>query len=115
MQRRRYQKQRVLGRKFVATSDRKMTSYPGQHLAPAASDSFQLQSAQRSSKCVLAEKPMLAKCANPDCSMQFKYFREGKLFEFVVTAEGKQCLDGSPPPKQSVRELFWLCAECSRQ
>ena len=58
---------------------------------------------------------MLAKCANPDCSMQFKYFREGKLFEFVVTAEGKQCLDGSPPPKQSVRELFWLCAECSRQ
>lgn len=57
---------------------------------------------------------MLAKCANPDCGMKFKYFRDGRLFEFAVTAKGKHCLDGAPPPKKSHRELFWLCAECAR-
>ena len=57
---------------------------------------------------------MLAKCANPDCPVEFKYFREGRLYEFAVTAKGMHCLDSAPPPKKSGREMFWLCAQCSR-
>jgi hypothetical protein len=57
---------------------------------------------------------MLAKCANPDCRVEFKYFRDGRLYEFAMTAKGKYCPDNSPPPKQAAREMFWLCAQCSR-
>jgi hypothetical protein len=56
---------------------------------------------------------MLAKCANPDCATEFKYFRHGRLFEFNV-GDGA-CYNTLPPQKGSTRELFWLCYECSRK
>lgn len=58
---------------------------------------------------------MLHKCANPDCSMQFKYFREGKLFEFAISKKGRECLDGSASQKNARREMFWLCGECAQR
>ena len=45
---------------------------------------------------------MLSKCHNPKCSTQFRYFGDGKLFEF---------------PADSIREsfqLYWLCDNCIR-
>ncbi|MGZ4820542.1 MAG: hypothetical protein ACXVZR_12565 [Terriglobales bacterium] len=56
---------------------------------------------------------MLSKCANPDCTMEFKYFRYGRLFEFNVGDGGSY--DNLAPQKGSTRELFWLCHECSRK
>jgi hypothetical protein len=43
---------------------------------------------------------MVSKCHNPKCSAEFRYFGDGKLFEF---------------PPDSIREtpqLYWLCEHC---
>lgn len=43
---------------------------------------------------------MVSKCHNPHCSKKFRYFGDGKLFEF---------------PAASIKEssqLFWLCNQC---
>jgi hypothetical protein len=52
----------------------------------------------------IEEETMVAKCANPDCSVPFLYLREGKLFAI-------------PRPGVSVRatrvEYFWLCGNCA--
>jgi len=45
---------------------------------------------------------MVSKCHNPRCSAEFRYFRDGKLFEFTA---------------DSIREnsqLYWLCESCNR-
>ncbi len=55
---------------------------------------------------------MLTKCANPACKTEFKYFRNGRMFEFNV-GEGA-CCNTLPPQKGVGRELFWLCEQCSR-
>lgn len=45
---------------------------------------------------------MVSKCHNPRCSAQFRYFSDGKLFEFTA---------------DSIREssqLYWLCDRCNQ-
>lgn len=45
---------------------------------------------------------MVSKCHNPRCSAEFRYFGDGKLFEFTA---------------DSIREtsqLYWLCSHCSQ-
>ena len=45
---------------------------------------------------------MVSKCHNPHCSAQFRYFGDGKLFEFTA---------------DSIREssqLYWLCDHCNQ-
>ena len=45
---------------------------------------------------------MVSKCHNPRCSAEFRYFGDGKLFEFKA---------------DSIREtsqLYWLCPQCSQ-
>ena len=45
---------------------------------------------------------MVSKCHNPHCSAQFRYFGDGKLFEFTA---------------DSIREssqLYWLCDRCNQ-
>ncbi len=45
---------------------------------------------------------MVSKCHNPRCSAQFRYFGDGKLFEFTA---------------DSIREssqLYWLCDRCNQ-
>ncbi len=56
---------------------------------------------------------MLSKCANPVCNTVFKYFRQGRLFEFNVGAGGF-CTSDEPPRKGTSRELFWLCEGCAQ-
>ncbi len=52
---------------------------------------------------------MIHKCANPDCHTAFKYFRDGKLYEFPVGGR-----PGAKPAMGSLRKMFWLCEPCSR-
>jgi hypothetical protein len=54
---------------------------------------------------------MLSKCANPECSQQFLYLHQGKLFCLtpspnLQTLAGKSC--------EFLYERFWLCDQCSR-
>jgi hypothetical protein len=46
---------------------------------------------------------MVSKCHNPRCSAEFRYFGEGKLFEFP------------PDSVHETSELYWLCATCHQQ
>jgi hypothetical protein len=43
---------------------------------------------------------MVSKCHNPRCSAEFRYFGDGKLFEFPPDSAGGNS------------ELFWLCDAC---
>ncbi len=56
---------------------------------------------------------MLQKCANPGCASQYRYFREGVLFEFQVDIENTYYPLTSPAPRGAKREIFWLCDDCS--
>ena len=55
---------------------------------------------------------MLQKCANPKCTTPYKYFREGRLYEFQVTPDSG-CQSESVSTMSSRRELFWLCDVCA--
>jgi hypothetical protein len=55
---------------------------------------------------------MLSKCANPECSEQFRYLLQGKLFHLTPTPEVEQIIQGSFP---SLYERFWLCERCSKE
>jgi hypothetical protein len=58
--------------------------------------------------------PMLSKCANPACSTQLVYLREGKIF---MMEPDSQTVAPGAETKKSVRrvEHFWLCGPCSTQ
>jgi hypothetical protein len=57
---------------------------------------------------------MLSKCANPSCSAQFIYLREGKLFVMEHSAKPRLKLHGPVLAKPASRlEHFWLCGRCS--
>lgn len=49
---------------------------------------------------------MIAKCANPDCSVGFRYLRGGKLF--LLHIPHNPLGEGTHR-----REYFWLCDQCS--
>ena len=57
---------------------------------------------------------MVSKCANPACDKDFKYFREGRIYEFTVGGEGACKTNTEAPRKGSSRELFWLCQNCAQ-
>ena len=44
--------------------------------------------------------PMVSKCHNPRCSRKFRYFGDGKLFEFPAASTNESS------------QLFWLCSGC---
>lgn len=46
---------------------------------------------------------MVSKCYNPRCSAEFRYFGDGKLFEFP------------PDSVHETSELYWLCDACIKQ
>lgn len=58
---------------------------------------------------------MLSKCANPSCSAQLVYLREGKIFTMESTASHQSRLAvTSGQSKVSRRvEHFWLCGTCA--
>jgi hypothetical protein len=45
---------------------------------------------------------MVTKCANPDCSTPFRYFRSGKLFVLREAGQGRKI------------DYYWLCDKCSQ-
>jgi len=80
---------------------------------------------------------MLSKCANPACSAELRYLREGKIFRLDASLpNGKHHGEGNaaeaggartvvrslePPPATGQhlgdmrREYFWLCAVCAEE
>lgn len=56
---------------------------------------------------------MVSKCANPHCGTDFKYFSEGRIYEFAVDVEGAR-KPTEAPAKGAKRELFWLCQDCAQ-
>jgi len=57
---------------------------------------------------------MLSKCANPSCSTQLVYLREGKIF--MMEADAQAVIPASAAKKTTRRvEHFWLCGPCSAQ
>lgn len=58
---------------------------------------------------------MLSKCANPSCSNQLIYLREGKIFVMEHSANPKLWPQGPIPAKATARlEHFWLCGRCAQ-
>jgi len=59
---------------------------------------------------------MVSKCANPQCSTPFRYFRDGKLFQ-VDAVDNREISPPGPqiiPRKQAHHvEHYWLCGICS--
>lgn len=63
---------------------------------------------------------MLSKCANPDCSAEFHYLGDGKLFAVHFEDEALRLGAGgitAPALKKHPRgvEHFWLCSACSEK
>jgi hypothetical protein len=56
---------------------------------------------------------MVSKCANPDCSVPFRYFHTGKLFraETSLGLDRRRALGQDLPQSKPLRrlEFFWLC------
>ena len=61
---------------------------------------------------------MLSKCANPACSTQLIYLRQGKIFVMEhapeTAARSERSSQAKPKPAQRV-EHFWLCGPCSSE
>lgn len=55
---------------------------------------------------------MLSKCANPNCSEQFQYLHQGKLFCLSPTPQVEAMHDGS---RELLYERFWLCDFCCKE
>lgn len=55
---------------------------------------------------------MVSKCANPECSEQFRFLHQGKLFLLTPTPN-LQTYGGDPLP--FLYERFWLCDSCSKK
>lgn len=54
---------------------------------------------------------MVSKCANPECSEQFRYLHQGKLFCLTHTPDVAKVADGAVA---GLYERFWLCDLCSK-
>jgi len=60
---------------------------------------------------------MVSKCANPNCSTPFHYFREGKIFRVELDGSGTVRPTGPQLVTESGKvprlEHFWLCGNCA--
>jgi len=54
---------------------------------------------------------VLSKCANPECSEQFRFLHQGKLFCLVPTPEVQAMEEGITA---ALYERFWLCDRCAK-
>lgn len=55
---------------------------------------------------------VLLKCANPKCSQQWHYLREGKLFHLSPTPKIQALVGDS---SDTLDERFWLCDRCAKE
>jgi hypothetical protein len=63
---------------------------------------------------------MLSKCANPDCSANFRYFHLGKVFRvhLPVGIDRRRATmgEGESASKALRRlEFYWLCERCAQK
>jgi hypothetical protein len=60
---------------------------------------------------------MVSKCANPTCSVPFRYFHQGKLFrlETVSGPDRRRETLGATSAQQKKLEFYWLCDDCSER
>jgi len=56
---------------------------------------------------------MVAKCANPSCSVSFRSLQEGRLFRLEADS-GLTPSANSCASSESGVEYFWLCSRCSK-
>jgi hypothetical protein len=60
---------------------------------------------------------MVSKCANPDCSVPFRYFHTGKLFRAEIAAglDRRRTFEQEARHNRPLRrlEFFWLCEDCA--
>jgi hypothetical protein len=63
------------------------------------------------------EANMVSKCANPECSAPFLYFRQGKLFRLETEGrhDRRRQLGDEQGAGRCLRriEFYWLCEDCS--
>jgi hypothetical protein len=64
---------------------------------------------------VWSERSLATQCANPQCSKELLYLREGRLALVEMESQGND----QPPPDDGAfamrplpSRLFWLCGEC---
>jgi hypothetical protein len=55
---------------------------------------------------------VVSKCANPDCSEEFRYLHQGKLFLLNPTPDVQAATAGG---HASMYERFWLCERCCKK
>jgi len=56
-------------------------------------------------------------CANPQCSKELFYFREGRLELLELESRSHHRVpadDGGFPTKSLPSRFFWLCGECAK-
>ncbi len=58
---------------------------------------------------------MVGKCANPDCSTPFKYFRDGRLFLIELKQGSGNNMGSSFAEHAGPLHYFWLCSDCCRK
>jgi hypothetical protein len=66
---------------------------------------------------VWTKRRLAMQCANPKCSKELLYLREGRLelFELESYAEDRSRLDdGAFAISSSPRRILWLCGDCAR-
>lgn len=55
---------------------------------------------------------MVSKCANPNCSEQFRYLHQGKLFHLSPVPDLEHITEETCG---GLYERFWLCEECCKK
>lgn len=62
---------------------------------------------------------MVSKCANPDCSISFRYFHQGRLFrvETITGTERRRSLGSGAEDRNPLKrlEFYWLCDSCAER
>ena len=56
---------------------------------------------------------MVGRCANPECGIPFRYYRDGKLFRFELSAPSTALTVRSETVTRRRIEDFWLCGACA--
>ncbi len=56
---------------------------------------------------------MVANCANPECGVPFRYFRDGRLFRFDLNDHFTPASVGPDVAVHRRVEYFWLCGSCA--
>ena len=57
---------------------------------------------------------MVGKCANPECSAEFRYLREGRVFAIDMRLPGAADVVCESCGRPAHVRHFWLCGSCAQ-